>query len=113
MKPIKETFTKYKKGILTFFMFFLLAYLIMVGLVFLSSASHRYRLDGDDPMRFKIELYLPNGATEVHWVKDLKITHFGDAVSFANESGEKQTFSGDYKITVERAPFVEGQGEKK
>ena len=112
MKSVKESFAKYKKGILTFFMFFLLAYLIMVGLVFLNSASHRYRLDGDGPMRFKIELYLPNGATEIHWVKDLKITHFGDAVSFANESGGKQTFSGDYKITVERAPFVEGQREK-
>lgn len=96
---IKDTLNKEKKSILIFCIYFLV---IMLGLIFLDGI-----LGDNEPMRFKVELYLPNGETEIYNVKEIKITHFGDVISFVNDEGEKISYNGDYKVETEKVPIGE------
>lgn len=99
---VKDKLGKAKKSILIFCIYFLV---LMLGLIFLDAIDAIF---GDnEPMRSKVELYLPNGETEVYSVKGVKITHFGDVISFVNDEGEKISYNGDYKVETEKLPMGE------
>lgn len=96
---VKDTPNKANKTVLIFCIYFSV---VILGSIFLDGI-----FGNNEPTRFKVELQLPNGETEVYKVKGIKITHFGDAISFMNNKGEKVSYNGNYKVETEKLPIGE------